>query len=221
MSIFHYIYFILHDFFLHSIYPCVHVSIYLFLHLQIHPSIDLSIYLSLHPSISVSIYIYPFIPSVWPSIHPSIYLSINQSIYLASCLRVCVYSLIVGYSVLIVCAFFSKFGHLHHHDRSIWLISAMIAHFRPRGLAPSEAWVCKTAQNVRERRGEGSGLIWSQCDEAPRAPALQNFLLWWRRSSHQKTVLFGNRISMDIPIHGQLFWTNDYEPKDFNWTWVY
>ena len=198
-------------------------SIYFCIYKYIHRSIYRSTYLSVHLSVCPSIYIRVSCPSGHLSTHPSIYLSINLSIYLSSKLSTCMCIQSDCWLLCFdcVCAFFSKFGHLHHHDRSIWLISAMIAHFLPRGLAPSEAWVCKTAQNVRERRGEGSGLIWSQCDEAPRAPALQNFLLWWRRSSHQKTVLFGNRISMDIPIQGQLFWTNDYEPKDFNWTWVY
>ena len=90
-------------FFVHFIYACVHVmcpSIYFCIYKYIHRSICRSTYLSIHLSACPSIY--PFIPSIWPSIHPSIY----PSIYLASCLRVCVYSLTVGYSVLIVCVCF-------------------------------------------------------------------------------------------------------------------
>ena len=69
-----------------SIYPSICLSTHSSIYLSIYPFIHLSVYLPIHPSICLSIHssiylsIYPFIHrSVYLPIHPSICLSIHSS----------------------------------------------------------------------------------------------------------------------------------------------
>ena len=184
-------YFILHEFPLGHFCPFVHVSIvfHLCIYKYIHPSIDLSMYVSIHPSISLSIYISVLsCPSVHLSLYPPIHLSIYPSIYLANCLCVLCFNC--------VCVRAHSFPNLATDINMIvvWLISGMIARFRLRALAPSEAWVCKTAQNVRERRGRPA-VDWS----AMKSPTLQSRLSD-EEDARIKTVWFEKRISQFMAI---------------------